>query len=123
MNHPWKLASPAEALRLIAAADVLGLDLETTGLDPLTDRIRLLSVCDGKHTAVVDCFQYPLAPLLLPLDSKTLIAHNAAFDLGFLWRHGLRPARAICTYLLAQVLTAGEFTSGFPPLTLAACCR
>jgi DNA polymerase-1 len=119
------LAEPADMLRLIDNAGVLALDLETTGLNPRTDRVRLLSLHDGKKGLVMDCFQHDLRQLLPALGSKILICHNALFDLSFLWNMGLTELpETICTYLLAQLVTAGEDNErGFGRCGLAACCK
>lgn len=122
-----RLSSPAEVLALIGQAGLLALDLETTGLNPRQDRIRLLSLGDGVTSLVLDLFAHPdtLASILDALrgKGKVLVAHNAAFDLGFLWAAGLTdPPETVCTYLLAQLVTAGQGGHGFPELGLGACC-
>lgn len=75
---------------------VLGLDLETTGLDPHQDRVRLLSLSDSGETYLVDLFRLPgaldtLRPLFESTRGPTLVGHNLRFDLGFLMKAGLRP--------------------------------
>lgn len=118
------LATPKEVLRLIDRSPVLALDLETTSLNPREGKIRLLSLSNGTETVVLDAFQYSLQPLVRALAGRTLIAHNALFDLSWLWHLGLRDLpHTICTYLTAQVLTAGEGSHGFPPLGLGECCK
>jgi DNA polymerase-1 len=86
---------------------LVGLDLETTGLDPRTDRIRLLSLSTARGTYLVDVFRVDPAPLFDSLAGRELVAHNAAFDLGFLARLGLVPGTVHCTMLLSQLLHAG----------------
>jgi DNA polymerase-1 len=99
---------------------LVGLDLETTGLDPRTDRIRLLSLATARGTFLVDCFQVNPAPLFDSLAEHELIAHKAVFDLGFLARLGFVPGAAHCTMLLSQLLDAGlRRPKGYH--TLAAC--
>src|SRR5262249_17040937 len=55
-------------LAALADADCIGIDLETTGLDPRTDRARLLSVAlptidGGAFAYLVDCSQVNPQPL------------------------------------------------------------
>jgi DNA polymerase-1 len=96
-----------------------GLDLETTGLNPRADRVRLLSLATDRGTFLVDCFACDPSPLFGPLAERELVAHNAAFDLGFLARLGLVPGTVHCTLLLSQLLHAGTKAKH----TLAACVR
>ena len=70
---------------------IVGLDVETTGLDSRTDRIRLLSLnCDtnttegGRFTYLIDCFAVDPRSLWEVLADRPIVAHNAAFDLSFL---------------------------------------
>jgi len=122
------LATPTDVLRMIGAGKVFGIDLETTGLVPIKERIRLLSLSDGKRTLVMDCWEHPsgLKGVVDALNGsdKILVAHNARFDLGFLWHAGLtNPPETICTNLIARMLTAGEgnYEHAFGKSDLAAC--
>jgi DNA polymerase-1 len=109
----------------LANTQLVGLDLETTGLDPRSDRVRLLSLAinngDGKTASyLVDCFAVDPPPLWKVLAGKDLILHNAAFDLAFLARLGFTPsAKVHDTMLLAQLLTAGTNVR----VTLSDCCQ
>jgi DNA polymerase I len=120
------LATPAEVKALIRGAKLLAIDLETTGLNPRRDRVRLLSITDGKTPLVLDCFEHDLRPILPELAGKILVAHNATFDLGFLYHVGLRDIpETVCTYLMGHVATAGlgGGDHGFPRLGLGDCAR
>jgi DNA polymerase-1 len=88
--------------------DVVGLDLETTGLDPLTDRIRLLSLATDRGAYLVDCFAVDPRPLFDLLVGKTVIGHNLQFDLSFLAGLGFVPGKVRDTMLLSQLLHAGR---------------
>lgn len=120
------LATPADVLRLIGGAGILALDLETTGLNPLTDRARLCSLSDGRRTLVIDCFEHDPRQWVQALKGKILICHNALFDLSFLWVLGLTDLpETVDTYLLAQLLHAGEGFDGrgFYSSSLASCAQ
>jgi DNA polymerase-1 len=114
------LATVAAALD---SAHLVGLDLETTGLDPQSDRVRLLTMScenidDGRFSYLVDCFSVEISPLFSALAEKDLVIHNAVFDLAFLARMGLIPTGKVYdTMLLSQILTAGTLDRN----TLAAC--
>jgi DNA polymerase-1 len=112
----------AEAVR---AAGVVGLDCETTGLDPRSDRVRLLSLAVGGRAHVVDVFAVDPAPLWEALAAVPIVGHNLSFDLQFLARLGFEPGECRDTMLMSQVLHAGERDAGNRRLkhTLAACCE
>jgi DNA polymerase-1 len=128
-STPWLLVRDRSQLSAVAMAldntTVVGLDVETTGLDPHTDRVRLLSLCTetlgtGTYTYLVDCFAVNPSPLWDTLAKKEVVIHNAAFDLAFLGRLGFTSsATAHDTMLLAHLLTAGTGDR----VTLAACCQ
>lgn len=103
------MGSPIQtAFRLLRWSKVIALDIETTGLDARTDRMRLLTLSDGNDTVSVDCFEEDPRPLFPLLQTKQLIAHNAAFDLGFLYQMGLKDIpETVCTWLIEEVLQAG----------------
>jgi DNA polymerase-1 len=87
---------------------LIGLDLETTGLDPHEHRIRLLSLATGRGTFLLDCFQVDPSPLWRSLADKTIVAHNAAFDVGFLAAVGFEPGPVRDTMILSHLLGAGK---------------
>jgi DNA polymerase I len=82
--------------REVAEAPWIGLDLETTGLDPYVSRVRLCSINTGKHVYVIDAFQTgTLAPITRVLNNPTrasgtrplVIGQNLNFDQKFLALH------------------------------------
>jgi DNA polymerase-1 len=107
-------------------ATLIGLDLETTGLDPRTDRTRLLclsldTINGGTFTYLADCFAVDPSPLWEALAGKELAIHNAGFDLAFLSRLGFTPGVVHDTLLMAKALAAG--TPDFNRCKLADCAR
>lgn len=90
----------------------VGLDLETTGLDPHRDRIRLLSLASGDDCWVVDCYSVDPRPLLDDLAGRRITGHNLAFDLAFLRKAaGFEAGQVADTYLLARLLSSGLETA------------
>ena len=79
----------------------LVLDLETTGLDPRKDSIRLLSLATKDAAYIVDCHSVDPAVLFPVLAEKILIAHNALFDLGFLSALGFVPGEVADAMILS----------------------
>jgi DNA polymerase-1 len=108
----------AMAMASIAEANSLAIDIETTGLNPDTDRIRLISVTTnseegGGSTFVFDLFSdIDVEDLWTCFHGKTLFLHNASFDLGFLRRLGFVHDETIHdTMLMARLLHAGTKAS------------
>lgn len=73
----------------LQASDSVAVDLETVGLNPATLCVRIISVTTEEGTWLVDCFAVDPATLLPALTGKTLVFHNALFDLTVLVLMGL----------------------------------
>jgi DNA polymerase-1 len=109
----------------IGESSLVGLDTETTGLNPRADKVRLLSLCcettdGGTCTYVVDCFAADPSPLWSALAAVPVVGHNLLFDLQFLARLGFEPGECRDTMLMSQVLYTGDRTAKH---SLAACCE
>jgi DNA polymerase-1 len=128
VRDPAGLTAVAAAL---GGAVRVAVDLETTGLNPQADRVRLLSLAadsigdrivnpsGDQILYLVDCFAVDPSPLWEVLSGKELVLHNAGFDLAFLARLGFTPSGTVKdTMLLAQLLNAGTTERA----TLVACC-
>ena len=86
--------------------ELVGLDLETTGLDPLTSGARLLQLApaDGP-VLVIDLFAVGgLESLSEAMSGLRTVAHNATFDASFLRRAGIQLVPD-CTMLMSHILT------------------
>lgn len=103
-----------QVVAALKAAPAVGLDTETTGLDPHTSRLRLLQLATLETTFIIDLYRFtpeqlaPLWPrLLAPQPIK--IAHNAKFDAKFLLRHyNVRLGGIYDTYLASVLISAGN---------------
>ncbi len=111
----WELIDDAATVRGVLPEllrqPVLGLDCETTGLDPLTSHLRLVQLSTPERAYLIDCFRVDprvLAPLFDdPRRGPVLVGHNLKFDLRFLWAAGLEPphgARLFDTMLADQLV-------------------
>jgi DNA polymerase-1 len=86
----------------------VALDLETTGLNPRRDKIRLMQLAVGAYVFVIDVQAVGDIRSLFPaLAARELVLFNAAFDLAFLWQMGFRPGKVCDLLLLARLLSAG----------------
>ena len=100
---------------------VLGLDTETTELDPYKGEMRLVQLSSGRKTFIFDMLPFrtngglrengDLAPLrrLLESEAQTKVLHNAKFDAKWI-RHelGSEIGNVFDSYLASQLIAAGE---------------
>lgn len=120
----YQLITDAATLRAsvdsVSKHQVLGLDTETTSLDPYRGRMRLVQLAapDGAHIIDLDCFAgddlkrgEALAPLreLLASARPVKIAHNAKFDAKWI-KHTLdvEIGGLFDTLLASQIIAAGD---------------
>lgn len=122
INAKYRLITNAEQLKtfinpLIGICKRIGIDTETTGLDPHTNKVRLIQIAVSKHpvfiidlAAIAHCDLFPLKQLLASNCLK--IGHNLKFDIMMLatYRLNLEPPY-FDTYLAYKVLTAGLRTT------------
>lgn len=109
IDNEEQLTEVCERLR---DAEWIGLDIETTALDPFDGSIRLIQLCDGQTTYVVDLFKTPVsAPfkLILPQTKPRKVIHNAKFDAKWIKHHlDIEVGGIFCTMLASQLLAAGD---------------
>lgn len=96
---------------------LLYVDIETTGLDPYTSTLLLITIGDDTHTFVVvvpDILSGAEALLregmrdLLTDQRSVKVIHNAAFDTKFFYHlYKVHTTPVFCTMIAEQLLTAG----------------
>ena len=86
---------------------ILAIDTETEGFDPHTCALIYLQIGTGENEYVIDVASVDISPLKELLESRTLIMHNAKFDLRFLFKQGFNCTRVFDTFLAESVLTTG----------------
>jgi ribonuclease D len=108
VTKPEALSAIAEDVR---RADVIGLDLETTSLDPRFGRIRLVQLHLPARIVVIDFFETKtLEPVLLAMreTKATWAIHNAKFEQKWFWWHyRLRLWPIFCTFRASALLHNG----------------
>ena len=113
----YQLVQDAQTLKSLcqslAAAKVIGIDTETTGLDPRIHKLRLVQIAaKAMPVMIVDLAAIPddqLKPLKrLLTNGSTKVFHNGKFDWSFLSIANLQPTGPYFdTQLASQVLFAG----------------
>ena len=109
-----------KAIETLATQPVVGLDTETTDLDPFTSRLRLIQLATPDRVFIVDFDHFAngdsakseaLAPLrrLLAAPRPIKIAHNAKFDAKFIKHNlGVDLVGLFDTLLASQLVGAGD---------------
>jgi len=110
----------ARAIDILSSQPALGLDTETTDLDPFTSRLRLIQLAAPDKVFIVDLNAFgrndlsereDLAPLrqLLAAQRPIKIAHNAKFDAKFIKHNlGVDLGGIFDTLLASQLVGAGD---------------
>src|SRR5262245_66358987 len=92
----YKLIERADDLSLacehLRKERIIGLDTETTGLDPHTSKLRLIQLATPAQVYLIDCFRLnaeQITPVLglLAATRPVKVGHNAKFDATFLLRY------------------------------------
>jgi len=109
-----------KAIEILSGYQVVGLDTETTDLDPYTSRLRLIQLATPDRVYIVDFDHFAngdagqsdaLAPLrrLLSAVRPIKIAHNAKFDAKFIKHNlGVDLGGLFDTLLASQLVGAGD---------------
>lgn len=124
MNTQYQLVKTADDLRRavedLATRHAIGLDTETTDLDPYLARLRLIQLATSDGVYIVDFNHFAdgnpkqgdaLAPLrkLLTSPRPIKIAHNAKFDAKFVKHNlGVDIVGLFDTLLASQLVSAGD---------------
>ncbi len=124
MNTSYRLIATAEELRRavedLSTRNAIGVDTETTDLDPYLARLRLIQLATGDRVYLVDLNHFgeanlkaseAFAPLrgLFTAPRPIKIAHNAKFDAKFI-KHNLSVdiVGLFDTLLASQLVSAGD---------------
>src|SRR6266850_2049423 len=124
MNTNYQLirteAELRQAVESLSAYQAIGLDTETTELDPYLGRLRLVQLASADNVYIVDLNAFhdddfskseALEPLrqLLAAPRPIKIAHNAKFDAKFIKHNfGVDLGGLFDTLLASQIVSAGD---------------
>lgn len=86
----------------------IGLDTETTGFSPHSNKLLLVQLGTFDDQFVIDnSIDYTLLKPLLEDNSKVFLLHNAKFDLRFFYKLGIKIPNIYDTFLAEAILTTG----------------
>src|SRR5262245_28634867 len=81
-SPPVLVTAAADLATVAAAVDgsvLVGLDVETTSLDPRQGRVRLLSLATSRGVFLLDSFTLDPGPLWPHLAARPIVGHNLSF--------------------------------------------
>lgn len=95
--------------KFMEGVTTLSIDLETTGLDFISDTLLLCGLYAKGNYLIIDCTTIDINIIKPYLESEeiTKIGHNLKFDYKFLRKHGIRMVHMYDTMLAEQLIYAG----------------
>ena len=110
-NELYKIIGVEESLRLLEPLKIVGLDTETTGLDPYTKELKLVQLGCYDFQVVIDCSTINILDYKDYLESNRLfIGWNLKFDLKWLFKYKIVPRRVYDGFLAEKLMWLG-----YPP--------
>ena len=111
VSDKYKVIGVEESLRLLNPLTKVGLDTETTGLDPYTDTLKLVQLGCYDFQVVIDCTTVNILLYKDYLESNRLfIGWNLKFDLKWLFKYMIIPIKVYDGYLAEKLMWLG-----YPP--------
>ncbi|MBU0650107.1 hypothetical protein KKG63_02830 [Patescibacteria group bacterium] len=112
-EHVTNMDQVIKAVAILEQQQMLGVDIEGTGLDPYNDKLLLLQIGTAETSYIFDAQRMPLygvEPLIKLLENPKIIKlmHNGKFDYGFIkLQIGAQVNNIYDTMLAEGILTAG----------------
>jgi DNA polymerase-1 len=117
-NNIYQIIGVEESLRLLTPLTLVGLDTETTGLDPYTKELKLLQLGCFDFQIVIDCTTIDILLYKEYLESNRLfIGWNLKFDLKWLFKYHIVPKRVYDGYLAEKLMWLG-YPVGYHSMSL-----
>lgn len=116
----YKVISVEESLRLLEPLTIVGLDTETTGLDPYTKELKLLQLGCFDFQIVIDCTTINILNYKKYLESDRLfVGWNLKFDFKWLLKYKIVPMKAFDGFLAEKLMWLG-YPAGIHSMSLKA---
>jgi len=90
--------------------DIISIDSETTGLEARKQDIFCIQLGTGENNYLIKMYdnEYTFYDLIPYLEGKTLVFHNALFDLGFFYKYNFFPSDVKDTMLASKIIYNGD---------------
>lgn len=117
-NDVYKIIGVEESLRLLEPLLNVGLDTETTGLDPYTKELKLVQLGCFDFQIVIDCTTIDILRYKEYLESnRVFIGWNLKFDLKWLFKYKIVPQKVYDGFLAEKLMWLG-YPAGFHSMSL-----
>lgn len=117
-NDTYKIIGVNESLSLLSSLSVVGLDTETSGLDPYTDKLLSVQLGNFYNQVVIDCSTVDILLYKDFLESDRLfLGWNLKFDLKWLFRYGIILKTVYDGFLAEKLMWLG-YPSGIHSMSL-----
>lgn len=117
-NDLYKVISVEESLRLLSTLTIVGLDTETSGLDPYTKDLITVQLGCFDFQVVIDCRTIDITLYKDFLESDRLfIGWNIKFDLKWLFKYKIVPKKVYDGFLAEKLMWLG-YPTGFHSMSL-----
>jgi len=115
-----KLVSVEKSLEILASLEIVGLDTETTGLDPYTKDLKLVQLGCKDFQVVIDTTTIDICKYKDYLESDRLfLLWNAKFDLKWFYKYGIIIKNVYDGFLAEKLMWLG-YPVGFHTMSLKA---
>jgi len=90
--------------------DIIAIDSETGGLEARKQDIFCIQLGTGENNYLIKMYdnEYTFYDLIPYLEGKTLVFHNALFDLGFFYKYNFFPSDVKDTMLASKIIYNGD---------------
>lgn len=97
--------------------ETIACDSETTGLQPRNCDMFCFQIGTGENNYIIVMYNdnYEFSDLVPYIKDKTMIFHNALFDLGFCYKYGFYPTKIKDTMLASKILYNGGVDDNYTP--------
>lgn len=117
-NETYKIIGVEESLRLLEPLINVGLDTETTSLDPHNGQLKLLQLGCYDFQIVIDCTTIDILKYREYLESDRLfLGWNLKFDLKWLFKYQIVPKKVYDGFLAEKLMWLG-YPSGIHSMSL-----